>query len=271
VFNTDQKIQAPTTNSNPYGLMATPCMLNDQDRKTRVAFAAIVPREAADPELTDEQAAARGLVEHIEATNGPEGLDRLIAALPDVIDQSLKTTIPHRYTPELAAQMANRMIANLRRARTGIACPDGITWCEGKAANHADDDEHRHEGPEYSLSGPYVQGAWTNSLVGFQIAQWPDGEPHLVFQSDGAWPDLDMPQVDELIADAVPWLTALIATRRRIAIELKPGRTPFTDSEDKQTASAAFDLATRAMDVALAKTEDRAGTLRALRNFLDQA
>ena len=42
-------------------------------------------------------------------------------------------------------------------------------------------------------------------------------------------------------------------------------------TEDKQTAAGAFDLATRAMDIAFDKSEDRAGTLRALRNFLDMA
>lgn len=147
-------------------------------------------------------------------------------------------------------------------------CPDGITWCLGKPANHSDTDEHRHEGPEYGLTGSYIQSDWHESLVGFQIAQWPGGEPHIVFQSDGTWPDLGLSEADELIGGAVPWLIQLIATRRRIAIELNPGKTPFTESQDRQTASAGFDLATAAIDVALAKTEDRAGMFRALRTFL---
>lgn len=204
-----------------------------------------------------------------------EQIDRLITALPDAIHQSMKTTLGEGYTPERAAQFAETMAACLRQDHTSsdTRCPDGITWCLGNPAHHADPREHRHEGPEYGLNGSYVDGNPTESIAAFQIVQWDDREPHLVFQSDGTWPDLCLTQVDELIGDAVLWLVQLIATRRRIAIEVSPQQStvPFTESQDKQTASAAFDLATKAVDVALAKTADRAGTLRALRNFLDLA
>lgn len=41
-------------------------------------------------------------------------LDRLIAALPDAVDESMRKAIPHRYTPELAAKFTAAMIAELR-------------------------------------------------------------------------------------------------------------------------------------------------------------
>lgn len=169
------------------------------------------------------------------------------------------------------ARQAAEPVTKSNSAATPTACPGGITWCLGEPANHADPREHRHEGPEYGLTGSYVDGNWTKSLVAFQIAQWDGGEPRLVFQSDGTWPDLGLSGVDELIGDAVPWLVQLFATRRRLAIELSPNRSkvPFAESEDKQTASAGFDLATKAIDVALARAEGRAGMFRALRNFLD--
>lgn len=41
-------------------------------------------------------------------------LDRLIAALPDAVDQSMRTAIPHLYTPEKAAEFTAAMTAELR-------------------------------------------------------------------------------------------------------------------------------------------------------------
>lgn len=230
MLNTDQTIQAPTTNT--IGLMATPAppCPAEAGRKTRIDF------------------------------------DKVTAA----VHEAMRKTLPHKYTPALADAIAADMAAQLSGAAP-TPCPDGIAWCDGDPVNHTNDDDHRHTGPEYKLNGSYVEGGWTDGLMGFQLAQWPDGQPHIVFQSSGAWPDLTMGQVDELIDDATGWLTQLIATRRRLAIELMPSKAPFTEPAEKQTTSAAFDLATRAMDVALANTADRAGTLRALRTFLDMA
>lgn len=154
---------------------------------------------------------------------------------------------------------------------TGACCPDNIRWCLGNPDNHADPREHRHEGPEHGLSGSYINGDGTESAAAFCLTQWDDREPRLVFQADGTWPDLGLTQVDELVGDAVDWLVQLISVRRRFAIEVSPNRStvPFTESEGEQTASAAFDLATRAIDAALAKTGDRAGMFRALRSFLN--
>lgn len=41
-------------------------------------------------------------------------IDKLIAALPAAVDESMQTAIPHLYTPELAAKFTAAMIAELR-------------------------------------------------------------------------------------------------------------------------------------------------------------
>ena len=241
------EIQATTTNT--FGLPATPAVdLTPTGHLPYLVAQADIAREHADALSTLD-------------------FDKVTAA----VHQAMQKTLPAEYTPALANTIAADMVARLTPATP--ACPDGITWCLGDPANHADPREHRHEGREHSLAGSYIRGGWTEGVAAFQLVQWDDDEPRLAFQSDGTWPDLTLTQVDELIGDAVPWLTQLIATRRRLAIEVSPNRStvPFTESDDEQTASAGFDLATRAMDIALDKSEDRAGTLRALRNFLDMA
>lgn len=191
--------------------------------------------------------------------------DKVTAA----VHEAMRKTLPGKYTPALADAIAADMATHLDAAPT--PCPDNIAWCDGDPVNHTDDDDHRHQGAEHTLNGSYLCDPGTSGIATFQVAQWPGGEPHLVFQGSGAWPDLDMAQVDELIGDAVPWLTQLIATRRHLAILLNPGKTPFEETGAQQTAAAAVGLATRAMDVALANTADRAETLSALRAYLDAA
>ena len=155
--------------------------------------------------------------------------------------------------------------------REHLRCPDGIDWCTGNLDNHADPREHRHTSREYALTGRYLQdpAPRTSGIAEVQLAAWDDDAPRLTFQGAGLWPELDLAQTDELIGDAVPWLIGLIALRRRFAIELNPGNTPFTESEDKQQSAAAFSLAARAIEVALSKSPDRAGTLAAMRSLLD--
>jgi len=42
-------------------------------------------------------------------------LDEAIAALPDAVDEAMRAALPHRYTPELAAQLAETMAAKMRQ------------------------------------------------------------------------------------------------------------------------------------------------------------
>ncbi|MEU2598451.1 hypothetical protein ABZ669_14670 [Streptomyces hirsutus] len=151
------------------------------------------------------------------------------------------------------------------------ACPDGVAWCTGAPDAHDDPREHRHESRMYALTGRYLQDPDRHSVGAVYLSAWDDDAPRLVFQGTGLWPSLSLPEADELIGDAVTWTVGLISTRRRFAIELNPGKGPFTESEEQQTAAAAFSLATRAMDIALEKTGDRAGMLLALRTVLDMA
>jgi hypothetical protein len=202
--------------------------------------------------------------------------DRAIAALPKVVDEAMQKTLPGHYTPELAAQVADFVAAELRQSADGplpaqTPCPDGVAWCDGDPVNHTNDDDHRHQGAEHTLNGSYLCDPSSDGIATFYLAKWHDGEPHLVFQGTGLWADINLEQVDELIGDAVPWLTQLIATRRHLAILLNPGSTPFTQTDDQQTASAAFCVATDAIGVALKKSPDPAGLLQAMRTYLDMA
>jgi hypothetical protein len=259
VSNPDQ-IQAPTT--NVFGLPATPAV--DLTPTGRL------------PYLVEQADIAR---EHADALSTLD-FDKVTAA----VHEAMQATFPDEYTPELGDTIAADTIARLDQARqdvepaaesgsatTPAACTDNIAWCFGDPDGHADPREHRHEGREYKLNGSYLQDSDTSGIAAFQLTQWDDGEPCVVFQGTGLWPSLDLTQVDELIADAVPWLVALFGVRRRLAIEVSPNRpaVPFTESDDEQTASAAFDLATKAIDIDLAKTGDRAGTFGALRSFLN--
>ncbi|MEU5769829.1 hypothetical protein ABZ782_28330 [Streptomyces asoensis] len=58
-------------------------------------------------------------------------LDRLAEALPAVVDRAMRETIPQKYTPELAQQMADDIMARLRRARAPrplTAAERGASW-----------------------------------------------------------------------------------------------------------------------------------------------
>ncbi|MBE4790712.1 hypothetical protein HW846_46570 [Streptomyces sp. NE06-02F] len=87
-----------------------------------------------------EQTAARDLAEHIEAAKGPEGLARLVAALPKVVDQAMQTTLPHKYTPELAEAIAAQVIAQLTGV-TSAPCP-AFRDCADTTPGHFDHFTH---------------------------------------------------------------------------------------------------------------------------------
>jgi hypothetical protein len=195
--------------------------------------------------------------------------DETASHIRAAVKQAMAEKLPEHYTPEVAARFAEDMIGHLNAPQT--PCPDGITWCAGNPANHTDDDYHRHESTEHKLRGSYLQDSDCDGIAAFHIASWSDTGPRFVFQASGLWPDMGLDEVDELKADAVPWAVALFAARRRLAILLGPDAAAFTESEDKQTASAGFELATAAMTVALEKTDDQAATRAAMRGWLKLA
>lgn len=223
-------------------------------------------------QLTEQGVNVGRFINEDEPSDGArEQIERVIAVLPDVIDQSMKTALPHRYTPELAAEFAETMAAILRGEQpdSSTACPDGVAWCEGDPLNHNDTDDHRHEGPEHKLNGSYLCDPASGGIAAFQMAQWPDGEPHLVFQGSGLWADINLDQTRELKRDLTAHLIRLNATERHLAILLNPGKTPFEETDDEQLSDGAVGVALDAIQVALEKSGNRAMTMRALRNFLD--
>lgn len=76
-------------------------------------------------------------------------------------------------------------------------------------------------------------------------------------------------RIDQKVQDETTRLIALVAHRRQVADQLRPARTPLDEPEDKQTAHAAFALAVDAIDIALAKSPDKAVMLLALRTMVN--
>lgn len=75
-------------------------------------------------------------------------------------------------------------------------------------------------------------------------------------------------RIDQKIGDEQTRLVGLVAYRRQVADQLRPARTPLDEPADEQTSHAAFSLAHDAIALALAKSPDRAATLRALRSMV---
>lgn len=57
-----------------------------------------------------------------------EQIERVIAALPDVVDQAMRTALPGEYTPELSARIAQAMTAELRTPHPLTAAERGNDW-----------------------------------------------------------------------------------------------------------------------------------------------
>ncbi|MGW5333621.1 hypothetical protein [Streptomyces bauhiniae] len=208
---------------------------------------------SADPTEAEVRAAQRAV------------LDKATALLPGVSDPGLR----ERGREALAAAYAATETPSGHLERT--ECPEGIDWCVGNADGHGDPRERHHESREFALAGRYLQDPERGRTAVIHLAAWDNGAPHLVFEGTGMYPDLDLAQTDELIGDAVQWLTGLIALRRRMAIAQKPSGTPFAEPEAQQQAAAGFSLAVRAMEEALANAAEPAEILAAMRSYIDLA
>ncbi|GHF57691.1 hypothetical protein [Streptomyces griseosporeus] len=66
---------------------------------------------------------AREHPEHITPADTTKGVDwnRLVAELPDVVDQAMQETLPGHYSPEKAASIAAGLIRELQQYRMGVA------------------------------------------------------------------------------------------------------------------------------------------------------
>lgn len=92
--------------------------------------------------------------EHADALTTLD-FNKVIAALPDVIDAAMRTTLPGKYTPETAAAMTAAMTAELRHAhQSGTdraqrwGCP---TWCVEEHGTPAAMDAHSTRPVESTL------------------------------------------------------------------------------------------------------------------------
>ncbi|MEU9057929.1 hypothetical protein AB0D13_03260 [Streptomyces sp. NPDC048430] len=126
----------------------------------------------------------------------------------------MSTRVAH--TEELS--MPARSVTAASIHTTTVACPDGKAYCLGEPIDHSDPREHIHRGPEHFLRGSYLgRGSGAGSILAFSLIQWNDDKPQLEFAADGTWPELDLPQIDELIGDLADYLHKLEAARNQLA------------------------------------------------------
>ncbi|MDX3777769.1 hypothetical protein [Streptomyces europaeiscabiei] len=113
-------------------------------------------------------------------------LDRLTAALPEVVDRALRETIPNKYTPELAAQIAETTIGILN----GTICPvyPGLcTVTDGRDGMNTDENGRHfdHAGHSYtvpSATRPEDPEIWA------EFVHVSAGTPHIGFMGETLTP-----------------------------------------------------------------------------------
>jgi hypothetical protein len=242
VLNTVQKIQASPTNT--FGLMATPAV-----------------------DLT------------------PTGHLPYLVGQPDTAREHPETTTAEPNTSPLAG--LSIVTALVGGNMVPVACPTRFCTESHTSENTGHLADVSHTGTTVDVYAPGFQGGFDELFAYAHLVQDPyskDAKERAAYirVEDGGGEESPLtPDQADTFADNLTVFAGQIRTLAQVARatgepatesgSLKHSRTPFTDSEDKQTASAAFDLATRAIDVALAKSGDQAVTLRALRSFLDMA
>jgi len=212
-------------------------------------------------------------------------LDKVVDALPEAVDQAVRKTPPGT-TPEQAAQIATHMVARL----TGTACPV-YEDCTEAGPGHYDHFNHclrvvGEDGETILDAGMVHLSGEGAPMVYLRNEEFTDAASahaktaevrRLLDQVDAIADrvlgvDADtLTSIDQQITVDTTRLIAMIAARRRTAIKLNPGRTPFAEPETEQVSAAAFQLATEALKVSVEKTQDRPGTLRAMRAYVDLA
>lgn len=230
-----------------------------------------------------DQSAEDGAREHPESAVMFDCAE-VIAALPGAVDEAMRKNIPSKYTPELASELAKDMVARL----TGTKCTV-YEDCTDTAPGHYDhysrfavDDDTN--GPALIDAGMvHNSGSDVGAIVHLGNAEFTETTVlraktskvrHLLERAERMGDRVlgvdarTVDSIDERIKDDVASLVSLLAYRRRLAIALNPGKTKFAETEAKQEASAAFDLATRALDTALAVTPDRDRILGAVAGWL---
>ncbi|MBF8171111.1 hypothetical protein IW294_10035 [Streptomyces olivaceus] len=106
--------------------------------------------------------------------------------------------------------------ANNLQLNNTTACPEGVSFCRGEAADRAGEDWHDHRSAEYALAGSYLP-AHLSSVAGFCLEQLDGGPLYMAFSADGHWTDLNLSQVDELLCDFTVHIDRLRALRDQFA------------------------------------------------------
>ncbi|KES07332.1 hypothetical protein BU52_10020 [Streptomyces toyocaensis] len=105
--------------------------------------------------------------------------------------------------------------------------------CTGEyCGDRGDPREPIHHGPEHGLNVSFAD----YPLNPFQLTQWEGEQPLLTVYAGGAWPDLSLAQVDELLLAFDQYTAALRETRehlaRAVAVEPLASRCPAAHRED---------------------------------------
>ncbi|MDX3747487.1 DUF6907 domain-containing protein [Streptomyces sp. AK08-02] len=160
----------------------------------------------------------------VEADLATPSLDRLIAALPDAVDESMRKAIPHRYTPELAAKFTAAMIAELRNPQT--IEPGHYPWCETtECTSHRYDDGEvltEHLGAKLMMPVPEGLDCYANELLYAQLGtdeNLVDPTPTVSFNSGGNGVLLDADGLDKVIGDLTQFTDGLRAMRQQMTAE----------------------------------------------------
>ncbi|MDX5572897.1 MULTISPECIES: DUF6907 domain-containing protein [Streptomyces] len=172
------------------------------------------PVSAVDP-LESALRAAFDAGEPCDAEGNP--VIEIVAAAPSY--ELLAEKVADRIAadmPKFAAKMDRAVfVAHVAAGLRSVAhplCPDGRLWCTGDPDSHADPREHIHRGHEIAMHGVYGF-----DVMAFHLTQMDDDPVRLAFVGMGDWPDLDVDQVDELIADMAVHLDRLRAVRAKMA------------------------------------------------------
>lgn len=151
-------------------------------------------------------------------------LDRLIAVLPEVADESMRTAIPHLYTPERAAEFTAAMIAELRSPQTVEL--GHYPWCETtECTSHRYDDGEvltEHLGAKLMMPVPNGMDCRSNELLFAQLGtdeNLVDAAPAVSFNSGGNGVLLDADGLDKVIGDLAQFTDGLRAMRQQMTAE----------------------------------------------------
>ncbi|WP_327319287.1 hypothetical protein [Streptomyces sp. NBC_01235] len=117
-----------------------------------------------------------------EVRPGTEQIDRLAAVLPAAIEQAMRTAVPELFSPELAAEFAKAMVAELRNPQQDqpAGCPVYPGLCTETEPGHYDHSGHDHS----------VTTKDGHHLLDVGFVQLSDGGPAIVYLGGMSHEDL---------------------------------------------------------------------------------